>query len=160
MNDYSDLFFTMASIVIFSFLLMQSNQAIFHNDVVQVHHEYEKTAVSIAQSLIDEARRKTFDESLQGNGTVNVPGDFRQNLGPPENMERPDFSVFDHYHGYQETIMADLGPYEVDATVTYVSSEPPYVEVTGPTIIKRLEVNVRSIQSDRNVRLRYLKTHY
>ena len=165
MNDFSDLFFTMFSIVIFSMLLLQANQAIFQNNVVMVDHEYEKTAISLAQSLIDEARKTAYDEAvLDGDVPQNVnPGDvFSPNseLGPPAGVTRPDFTVFDYYNGYTDTIHTDLGPFVMNVTVNYVIGDPPYGQSGEQTFSKLLEAEVRSLHADRSVRLNYLKTYF
>lgn len=165
MNDYSDLMFTMASIVIFSFLLIQANQVMVQNDLVMVEHEYEKTAVSLAQSLIDEARSKAYDEAVLTGGVPDGfnPGDvFRPNqeLGPPEGLTRSEFTVFDYYNGYSDTVSTDMGPYVINATVNYVIGEPPYGDAGEQTNSKELEVVVRSLHADRTVRMNYIKTYY
>ncbi|MEX0681379.1 MAG: hypothetical protein WD097_08360 [Balneolales bacterium] len=161
MNDVSDLIFTMASIVIFSFLLLQANHAMVRNDVVMVEHEYENSGISLAQSLINEARMTAFDETTEGGGAPeSMPSGFREQLGPPVGISRPDFTVFDYYHGYSDTITTQLGSYVMDVTVSYVNSEPPYEETGGPTFSKKLEATVREVQTEQSARLSYIKTYY
>lgn len=161
MNDFSDLFFTMASIVIFSILLLQANHFMLRNDIVMVDHEYESIGIALAQSIIDEARNKPFDEALaDGIDPDDMPGAFREERGPHSGMTRPDFGVFDHYHGYQDTVSTQLGPFAREVTVTYVESEPPFEPTNQPTYSKKITAEVRRLQSEKSVRLSYIKTYY
>ncbi len=161
MTDYSDLLFTMAAILIFSLFLLQANQAMVRNDVVTVDNEYEKTAISVAQSVIDEARNKVFDQTLlDGEAPSTLPDGFRLELGPTEGLTRSDFEVFDHYHGYSETVETQLGDYVVDVNVSYVSDTAPFTEVTGPTFRKKMEVRVRQADANGRAQLNYIKTYF
>ncbi|MDG5768205.1 hypothetical protein QA596_12130 [Balneolales bacterium ANBcel1] len=161
MSDVSDLFFAMASIVIFSVLVLQANHFVVHSDQMIVDHEYENTGIALAQSIVDEARSKPFDEVLlTGVDPETLPGGFRQQLGAAEHMSRGDFAVFDHFHGYRDTVETSLGFYELEVTVTYVEPEPPFQVVQHPTFSKQLTARVRPLQSEQSVRLQYVKTYF
>lgn len=161
MNDISDLMFTMGSLVIFSILLLQTNSTMLRNDLVVLEQEYQRTAIAMAQSLIDEARMKPFDEALLDNpGKKFNPDDFRTTLGPPQNATRSEFAVFDHYDGYQEIIDTPLGPYQLSATVYYVTPDEPYEISAEATNIKKIEAVALSLFTGQPIQLHYLMTYF
>ena len=56
MADYSDLFFLMGAIIMFSFLTMSVNRTLLMNDMNRMGHETNYYALSVAQESIDELR--------------------------------------------------------------------------------------------------------
>jgi len=166
MNDYSDLFYTVFSIVIFSFLLLQANSLILRNDSIMIDHEFEKTAIALAQSVIEEAKKTAFDENMNPN---NIPENFRpqDQFGPPTGFTRDQFTVFDHYHGYEEdNIPTQLGEFRINVTVTYVENPNPdvpgssYVDVTGKRESKRMTVTATSLNNGESASLVYVKSYF
>ena len=165
MNDYSDLLYTIMSIVIFSFLLLQANSLILRNESVTVDHEYEKTAIALAQSIIDEAKRTAFDENMNPN---NIPENFRprDQFGPPSGATRDEFTVFDHYDGFEEVIPTQLGEFRINVTVTYAENPTPdipgstYVVVSGKRESKRMVVTATSEDNGEGASLVYIKSYF
>lgn len=161
MNDYTDLFYTLFAVVIFAVFLLVANNVIVRNEVSKVDLEYEKTAISMAQSIIEEARTMTFDQALlDGVDQGDLPGGFRETLGAPAGMQRRDFTVFDHFHGYTDTLSTQIGDYVVDAEVVYVDGEHPHDEVSDPTFHKKLTVVVRSLESRKGATKTYIKSQF
>lgn len=162
MNDYTDLLYTLLSIVIFSLLMVQANHVVLASEEAISVHEYEKTALALAQSVIDEARKTAFDQNTVD--PADMPEGFREahEFGPPAGMalDRHDFSVFDHYHGLQETVSTVLGNFDISATVTYVESTAPFQVAAGPTFSKRLVVEVGHAESEGSVSMSYIKTFF
>lgn len=64
MADYSDLFFLMGAIIMFSFLTMSVNRTLLMNDMNRVGHETNYYALSVAQESIDELRWITTEADL------------------------------------------------------------------------------------------------
>ena len=157
MNDFSDLFYTIFSIVIFSFLLLQANSLMLRNDGVTVNHEYEKTAIALAQSIIEEAKALAFDENMSAD---DVPNEFTPSGQLGSNAPREEFTAFDHFHGYNETIPTQLGDYEITVTVEYVDSEPPFDPVGGRTTSKRMTVTAGSVANNDSATLVYIKSFF
>ncbi len=158
MNDFSDLFYTIFSIVIFSFLLLQANSLMLRNDTVMVDHEYEKTAIALAQSIIEEAKTLDFDVNMSPN---DIPGDFEEsgNFGN-HNLDREEFTAFHHFHGHNETIPTQLGNYVINVTVEYVDSNPPFGPIGGTSTSKRMTVTASSVANDDFATLVYIKSFF
>jgi len=157
MNDYSDLFYTVFSIVIFSFLLLQANSLVLRNESVTVDHEYEKTAIALAQSIIEEAKVLAFDEEMSPN---DVPNEFTPPGQLGSNALREDFTAFDHFHGFNETVPTQLGDYVINVTVEYVDTEPPFNSVGNRTTSKRMTVTASSTANNDTATLVYIKSYF
>ena len=158
MNDYSDLLYTIMSIVIFSFLLLQANSLILRNEAVTFDHEYEKTAIALAQSIIDEAKTLDFDENMSPN---NIPGGFNSpGQIAKSNLDREEFTVFDHFQGYEARVPTQLGDYDIIVSVSYANSAPPYENIDEKSSSKRMEVTASSVTSDDSVTLVYIKSYF
>ena len=158
MNDFSDLFYTIFSIVIFSFLLLQANSLMLRNDNVTVDHEYEKTAIALAQSIIEEAKSLDFDENMSPNsipGGFNAPGQIEKS-----NLNRDEFTAFDHFHNYVDTIPTQLGDYEISVTVSYAASEPPFENIDTKSTSKRMTVTASSVANNDSATLEYIKSFF
>ena len=56
MTDYSDIFFLMGAMIMFSFLTMSVNRTLLMNDMNRVGHDSNYYALSVAQESIDELR--------------------------------------------------------------------------------------------------------
>ena len=164
MNDYTDLLYTIISVVIFSFLLLQANSLILRNEAVTVDHEYEKTAIAVSQSIIEEAKTKFFDENTSPN---NIPQSFTPPGQLGSNLTRDQFTAFDHYNGYNETIATPLGDYRVEVTVTYFSYNLGGVPETdeddedvGKSTSKRMTVMATSQANNESATLEYIKSFF
>ena len=165
MNDFTDLLYTIMAVVIFSFLLLQANSLILRNETVTVDHEYEKTAIAVAQSIIDEAKTLAFDNNMEPN---NIPQDFTApgQLGK-SNVARHLFTAFDDFNGYDEPLSTPLGDYRVVVTVTYfdygIGSVPEYEdgsEDDGKSTSKRMTVTATSIANNESATLEYIKSFF
>ena len=56
MTDYSDLFFLMGAMIMFSFLTMSVNRSLLINEMNRTGHESNYYALTVAQESIDELR--------------------------------------------------------------------------------------------------------
>ena len=161
MNDFTDLFYTLFSVVIFSLLLLQANNLILRNESAIFEHEYEKTGIALAQSIIEEAKTKPFDSNMSSN---DIPNEFSINQWV-EGTPRQLIPAFDFYNDYRDTVQTDLGRYEIFVAVTFVTDEngsPPFGFTGGNTVNKRMTVQVTGpTETDaRTVTLSYIKSYF
>ena len=161
MNDFTDLFYTIFSVVIFSFLLIQANSLILSNESVAIDHEYEKTAISVAQSIIDEAKTRDFDINMNSSG---IPGTFRDpSQFGTNSLPREQFTAFDDYHIFANDpleVSTPLGDYDVTVQVTYVDDDPPFDISTVQTMNKRMTVTATSTANNEIATLVYIKSFF
>src|SRR5437870_4607248 len=59
----NNLMLTMGAIVLFTVFLLSANSILLDNSKIADESEYTLTAVALAQSVIDEAKMKSFDEA-------------------------------------------------------------------------------------------------
>lgn len=172
MNDMSDILYLMAGMVLFSILVNNSNIAFVRNSTLQAETEIEFNAIAVAQSIIDEAKTKAFDQVVAGNyGTLlnqdvlpssQIPSAFTapSSLGPESGEVYPNFNDFDDYHGLNLTRATGFGNYQVTATVFYVNPNNPETNIGARSINKRLMVTVTHPMLQSPISLTYIKTYF
>lgn len=172
MVGYSEVLQTMAAMVLFSLILLQSNRMILINNQQEIESSAEQRAVAIAQEFIDEARALPFDDNAVTGPPSEVPEGF-SSCGSG-GASRPNYDDFDDFHG--DTYTKTWGPnsseeaFQVDIQVLYVS--PPDFDIadghtgTPYTLYKKMVVTVTSpYLTDQNgdqveITIPYLRRYY
>jgi type II secretory pathway pseudopilin PulG len=172
MNDMSDILYLMAGMVLFSILVTNTNASFVRNTTMMVESEVEYSAITIAQSIIDEARTKAFDRILVGSTNILgdpdninpalVPGSFTSpnGLGPDAGEVYPNFNDFDDFDNLTLTRSTGYGDFEITVSVFYVNPNNPATNVGARTISKRIVVNVTNDFIPNGVTLNYIRTYY
>jgi hypothetical protein len=165
MNDMSDVLYVMAALVLFSILATNSNAAFVRNANLQVESELEFNAIAVAQSIIDEARVKAFDE----NDIVNNPNELDDEmpvfsqpsvLGPESGEVYPNFDDFDDFDGLSFNRNTGYGNFTVTAEVVYVNTVNLIITTIATTTRKRLTVTVSHSNLPNDVTLIFYRTYY
>lgn len=148
MIGYSEVLQTMAAMIIFSVILLNTNQMIQRNSMMQVTSELEQEVIALGQEVIDEARTKSFDQV-----TVNaaappslIPGGFTAagSLGSGfTETTRRSFNDFDDYNNWSDTFTTEHGDFGVNVEVFYVDPVN-YQRTFSRTTFKKIEVVVTS----------------
>jgi hypothetical protein len=172
MNDTSDLLFLIAAMVLFSILVINSNTLFVRNATMMVESEVEYSAISIAQSIIDEARTKAFDEVTVGTSDIlgdpdgfpssSVPSGFTapSSLGPEAGEVYPNFNDFDDFNNLNIIRNTGYGDFTIQAQVFYVNPNNPTTNIGARSIAKRIVVEVSNDYLQNSVTLSYIKTYY
>jgi hypothetical protein len=149
------------ALVIFSVFSLITNKSLINNKKVAMQSSYIITATSLAQSVIEEAKTKAFDEKSVLD-TVTVLGSLTTaaNLGPdagetvspsPDVMDAVKYSFksvlkyddVDDYKGYLRVVNTPLSGFDtVKVQVYYVNST--YDSTATPTWYKKMTVTVTS----------------
>jgi len=154
------------ALVIFGMLLLgtfmlMANGIMLENSTAADRNEYYLTAMSLAQSVIDEAKTKAFDQR-----TVSGPVTSKDSLTSPLSLTRegsgevvpvPDtltsqgflsiikFNDVDDYNGYRRLLNTPrANGYMLAATVRYVSATYPDSASSTKSYSKRMTVTVTS----------------
>jgi hypothetical protein len=173
MVGYSEVLQTMAAMVLFSVILLTANKIIFLNSQQEVESRAEQRAVTIAQSIIDEARTLPFDAETVSGPPSEIPDGFSDSGPGASDTTRAAFNDFDDYHGWSEKIDWIPGSgdesFNVDVQVLYVSG-PDYSMTNGSTTnyteFKKMVVTVTSNYLTDNqgnnikVQIPYLRRYY
>jgi hypothetical protein len=151
---------TIGGILLLSTFVLYANGLLFDNSKIAADNEFVITAISIGQSVIDEAKTKAFDEQTVA-GTVTLRTDLTSSysLGTDggEAVSNPDtasesgsasFSRFDDvddYNGYIRLVNTPRAEkYRVLAAVSYASETYPDSSKLAQTFCKRITVTVTS----------------
>lgn len=148
MSGYSEIFYVMFAMVIFSVILANSNRLIHRNSTIQIEGELEQEVIAIAQGIIEESQTKKFDEANVGQSLppVGIPGDFTGygSLGPDASeTSRRYFDDFDDYHGHTETVTTVHGDFDILVEVFYVDETNLEYQASKSTF-KKIIVTIKS----------------
>jgi hypothetical protein len=171
------------ALVIFGTFFSSTIQLMTNNTAIADQNEYFITALSLGQSVIDEAKTKSFDQKTVS-AAVAVPDSLTavaalgRELG--ESFSFPDtltagspfsslspgylstvkFNDIDDYKGYQRLIKtARADKYTVSVDVYYVSPTYPDSTEAVPTFGKQMKVTVSSPYLPHSVSLLYTFTY-
>lgn len=148
-------------LIIFSIFSLITNSSIVNNKNLSMESEFVITAASLAQSVIEEAKSKSFDQQtvidtvtvLESLSSVSgVEGLEGSQVSLPDIMSDNKFKSasfyndVDDYNGYKRVIdLPNSCPYTISVQVNYVSSTPPYTtNVINRTWLKKMTVIVES----------------
>lgn len=147
MSGYSEIFYVMFAMIIFSVILANSNRLIHRNSTIQIQGELEQEVVAIAQEIIEEAQTKKFDEVNVGKELppAGIPEDFTGygSLGPDGEGSRRYYDDFDDYNGHTETATTVHGDFNISVEVFYVD-DTNYDYQTSKSTFKKIIVTIQS----------------
>lgn len=148
MSGYSEIFYVMFAMVIFSVILANSNRLIHRNSTIQIQGELEQEVIAVAQGVIEEAQTKKFDEINVGKELppAGIPADFTGSgsLGPDAGeSSRRYYDDFDDYDGHVETATTAHGDFDISAEVFYVDSTS-YQYQSDRSTFKKIIVTIKS----------------
>lgn len=148
MSSYSEIFYIMFSMIIFSVVLTNSNKLILRNSTIQIQGELEQEVIALAQGIIEEAQTKKFDEVNVGQSLppVNIPSDFTgQGAIGPEAGEtsRRHFDDFDDFNNHTETVSTVHGDFDISVEVFYID-ETNYEYQASKSTFKKIIVTIQS----------------
>lgn len=153
---------TLGALVLLGLFVFTSNTFLFSNSTILYENEYYITAVSLAQSLVDEAKSKRFDIATNpvSAAVCTAPG----SLGREDDdkigwsIDKYDYSIkcfrsdtayddVDDYNAYKRIVnVPRLGTFVVQSNVAYVDPLNPgniYASAAvSQTFCKRLTVKV------------------
>jgi hypothetical protein len=167
---------TIGGVVLLSTFVLYANGLLSDNVKTSSDNEYMITAISLAQSLIDEAKAKAFDEHTIG-GSVTLPSSMTAagllgRDGGIEAVSDPDTANDDHcasfvrfddvddYDGYIRLVNTPRAEgYRISSAVQYASVTSPDSTMATQTFCKRMVVTVTSPYFAQPVQLMYAFTY-
>jgi hypothetical protein len=152
---------TIGAILLFGVFLKTSNQLMIGNNQIAATNEYYISALSVGQSVIDEAKTKFFDEKTvlgpvftadtltavnalgREGGAEAVPNPDTLRSGAFRSMTK--FDDIDDYNGYRRLVNTTRAEgYNVLVSVNYASETNPEASSASKTFCKRMTVKVWS----------------
>jgi hypothetical protein len=153
---------TIVAIVLLGTNVVSVNRTFTQHGVVLQQTEIGLFGVSLATSVLEEARSKAFDRySLIGfpqNLTQLTPVD---SLGPEPGELRADWNDFDDYNTLRDTVrIPDVDTFYRWATVCYVDTTDPNIVRNFRTWQKRLNVFIKGQNSNDTLQMSYLFSNW
>ncbi|MBI1805903.1 MAG: hypothetical protein HYR76_02480 [Ignavibacteria bacterium] len=179
----SNIILAIGALFIFGTFLSSSNRLMTGNTQIAEQNEYYISAISLAQSIIDEAKTKSFDQN-----TINVPVLVPDSLTAPgllgreagEVIGNPDTLVttapytpsspgyrstytlndIDDYRNYNRLVNTQRAEgYRVKVSVNYANETNPDVSSAVKTFCKKMTVQVISPYMPDTIKLSYAFTY-
>jgi hypothetical protein len=171
MNDISDVLYVIAAVMVFGLFATTINRSMINSTEMTVESEVEYNGISMAQSVIEEARVRVFDSAVTFKPerlmdpripATSIPSAFTNpvSLGKETGEVYPVFNDFDDYHNLNISRATGYGTYTITATVFYVNMGSPTVNAYTQTAHKRLQVTVNHPDMRGPVTLSYVKSYY
>jgi len=159
---------TVGAVILFGTFLISSNKLLINSIIVADESEYSMTAVSLAQSIIDEAKTKSFDEAsigkvithrdsltlalLLGPDTYAEQISGTDTLGSNGFQSMQKFDDIDDYKNYTRRVdTPEAEGFILETTVSYVSETDPDSPQLLRTYCKRMTVTVTSPYISREI---------
>jgi hypothetical protein len=149
---------TIGGLILLGTFILYANSLLFDNAEIAQNNEFVICAISLAQSVIDEAKTKKFDEAAV-TGSITTASSLSSTLGTesgealatadtvhdglPRSASR--FDDVDDYNGYVRVVhTARAENYNINTVVSYASETNPDSTKTIQTFCKRMGVTVTS----------------
>jgi hypothetical protein len=143
----------MGAMMLLSFLVLRFNSIHLTSAQASYNSKFGIVATSLANSLIEEAKEKAFDEvALDTTKVIASANDFSTTLGKDAGEVYPNFDDFDDYNNlyYLDTLSLknpQTGAptsFEIRSTVVYVTDANPDVKSISKQYHKKMTVAVYS----------------
>lgn len=142
---------TMGAMMLLSFLILRFNSIHLTSAEASYNSKLGIVATSLANSLLEEAKDKAFDEVvLDTTKTINSYNDFSTTLGAESGEFYPHYDDFDDYNNLLHIDSLSLRnsetgaptKFEIRAKVEYVSDSNPDVKSSIKSYHKKMSVSV------------------
>jgi hypothetical protein len=149
---------TIGGLILLGTFILYANGLLFDNARIAQNNEFVICAISLAQSVIDEAKTKSFDEATT-TGSVSLTSALSSTLGREigETLSTPDtvqgsipvsasrFDDVDDYNGYVRVVnTARAENYNISTVVSYASETCPDSLKGFRTFCKKMDVTITS----------------
>ena len=134
---------TILGLSLFSYLLLNYQNVTSQNHVNCYENEGIISAISIAQSFLENIQVKAFDENTVSSAVQNT-SQLSSTLGAESGESSLQlFDDIDDFDNYQEIIqLSRLDSFRVVVDVYYINTLNPDQEVMSPTFSKRIDVQI------------------
>ena len=142
------------AMMLLSIVVLRVNNSFLSTNTVMMQSKFGVLATSLAQSVIEEATKKAFDEN-----SVGVPLYVTTSLTPagslgPDAETYDNFDDFDDYKGYTRDVTnLPSAVFHISCDVCYVDAQTPEQTSSNRTWNKKITVTVTSPSSNDTVKL-------
>ncbi len=152
---------TIAAIAMLGALTFNMNSSYLLTDQSVIQSDFSIEAISIAESYIDRAMGKRFDEKFVSQVTkvnnLTAKSDFNKDAGE---TTLTDFDDFDDFNGYKANETTERATYNIAITVDYVDELDLVKAAAGKTYYKKITVSVATSYLDAPVIMQQVRAFY
>jgi MSHA pilin protein MshD len=143
------------AMVLLSVLILQVNNSVFNSENILDQSKYGVLAVSLATSVIEEAKSKSFDLATDNNSINDLSAlTAPSSLGPKSSETYPDFNDFDDFNNYTRVDSSlPSAVFKLNCEVNYVNPSNPESVSSIKTWHKKLTVEVTSVSMQDTVEM-------
>lgn len=154
---HREMLYLVGALVLFGSVMLNSTRFTMGQNDAIFQRELEFYAISLAQSYIEEAKTKEFDENVIG-ASPPLPSGFTSpaSLGVESGETYPTFDDVDDYNNFAVQDSTSRATFDVEIVVGYVEAADPSVTVNYRTYNKNMFVTVSSPYMDWPVGLSYV----
>lgn len=132
-----------AGLGILAILILSTNTATLQNISLKLENRSALSTISIAQSIIEEIKTKSFDENTLTGFPASVNNLTLASAFGPDGEVYPSFDDVDDYQNYSRNIMTDdAGMITAVVKVIYVNEDFPDITSTNNTYLKKVTVEL------------------
>ncbi|NUM73180.1 hypothetical protein HUU40_02350 [candidate division KSB1 bacterium] len=149
-----ELLLLLGAITVFGTAALNLKRFIVNQNELMLQRQFESYAVALAQSFIEEAKGKSYDDR-DTNPAAPKTYDFTAPaaLGPEAGEIYPRFNDVDDYDGFTKIDSSGLGKFSVAIQVDYVEESDPNRVVNTQTFYKKMTVTVTHYFLDQPITL-------
>ena len=153
---HRELLLLLGAIMLFGVTMLSTNRYMAEQNDATWQREFEYYSLSLAQSFIEEATTKKFDEN-EINGNPTIKDDFTNvnSLGPDGEVY-PNFDDVDDFNGYAETDTTTRALFVVNIAVGYVQENDPQTVVNSKEYYKKMTVTISNSNLIQPIQLSYV----
>jgi hypothetical protein len=143
------------AIILLSTIVLRVNNNFLTTNETMMDSKFGVLAISLAESIIEEADNKAFDSHTAGTPVHDLflltsPDSLRSESGEVY----PNFDDFDDFNGYQRDVTnLPSANFHISCSVNYVNAATPDVVSNSKTWNKKITVTVTSESSKDTVRV-------
>lgn len=153
---------TIGALVLLSTLFLRVNTNYLQNSTTANRSKFEILAASLANSVIEEASDKAFDNNTVNNSATDLSDlTLPDSLGLDDGDEYPNFNDVDDYNGYTKVDSTlPSAVFHISCSVNYVNQLTPDITSYTRTWTKKISVMVTSPSMSDTVRLSSLYCYW
>jgi len=150
---------TIAALMLLTLVILRVNNNFLNTNTVLMENKFNVLAVSLATSILEEAKGKAFDHNTDT--TALTSKTQLSSIGPESGEVYPNFNDFDDFHGFihiDSTLPS--APFKIECEVFYINPSNPNLTTGSKTWHKRMNVMVTSDFMVDTVRLSSIYSYF
>ena len=155
----SQMMITVGAMILLSVVILRVTSNFLHTDIILMESKFGVLGVSLATSVMEEAKGKSFDDQSDS-GSVLALNDLTT-IGPEPGEIYPFFDDFDDYDDFE--IIDSTMPsaiFKINCNVDFVKPEDLDGISTHKTWHKKMSVIVTTISSPDTIRLETIYSYF